>query len=58
MTPPPNQSGQPRPRSKTPAERSEEFAAHQKQLKEEASERRKSATARPAPTRPQTRRRG
>jgi hypothetical protein len=58
MTPPPNQSGQPRPRSKTPAERSEEFAAHQAKLKAEAMERRKTATARPAPTRPQSRRPG
>jgi hypothetical protein len=47
-----------RPRSKTPAERSEEFAAHQAKLKAEAQERRKIATARPAPTRPQSRRPG
>jgi hypothetical protein len=58
MTPPPNQSGQPRPRSKTPAERSEEFAAHQAKLKAEAQERRKTAKARPVPTRSQSRRRG
>jgi hypothetical protein len=39
--------GSGRPRSKTPAERGEEFAAHQKRLKEEAGERRKTAVPRP-----------
>jgi hypothetical protein len=47
-----------RPRSKTPAERSEEFAAHQAKLKAEAMERRKTATAPPPRTPPQSRRRG
>jgi hypothetical protein len=39
-------AGSGRPKSKTPAERGEEFAAHQKSLKEEAAERRKSAAPR------------
>jgi hypothetical protein len=47
-----------RPRSKTPAERSEEFAAHQAKLKAEAQERRKTATTTPKPPRPQSHRRG
>jgi len=44
--------------SKTPEERGQEFAAHQKKLKEEAGERRKNATPRTpaATTRPRSRR--
>jgi hypothetical protein len=41
MAPP--QPPRPKPRSATPAERSEEFAATQKRLKEEAAERRAKA---------------
>jgi hypothetical protein len=44
--PPTPSSGSKRPRSKTPEERSEEFAAHQRKLKAEAGERRKNATPR------------
>jgi hypothetical protein len=45
-----------RPRSASPAERSEEFAAHQRRLKEEAAARRLQAPGRSAST-PRTRRR-
>jgi hypothetical protein len=43
-------SGSGRPKPKTPAERGEEFAAHQKRLKAEAGERRKNAAPRPIST--------
>ena len=55
----PNPSGgSTRPRSKTPEERSAEFAAHQRKLKAEADERRKNAVARPpaSASRPPSRR--
>ena len=45
--PPPAPRGQFKPRSASPAERSEEFAAHQKKLKDEAAERRSQAPERP-----------
>ncbi|MDA0179241.1 hypothetical protein OJ997_02945 [Solirubrobacter phytolaccae] len=48
MTPP---KPGPRPRSASPAERSEEFAAHQQKLKDEAAERRRVAEANPTPKR-------
>ena len=44
----PPSGGSQRPRPSTPAERGEEFAKHQRQLKAEADERRKNATPRPA----------
>jgi hypothetical protein len=44
--PTPSAGGSRRPRSKSPEERSEEFAAHQRKLKAEAGERRKNATPR------------
>jgi hypothetical protein len=51
MANPSNPSGgSGRPRSKTPAERGEEFAEHQKKLKAEAGERRKNAAPRPEST--------
>jgi hypothetical protein len=45
--PPPSPRSQPRPKAASPAERSEEFAAHQRQLKAEAAERRQQATRKP-----------
>ena len=39
-------------RSPTPAERSTEFAAHQRRLKEEAAARRRKAAASPSPSEP------
>lgn len=47
-----------RPRSASPAELSEEFAAHQRRLKEEAAARRVQAPARSAATPPTPRRAG
>ena len=56
--PPTPSGGSRRSWSKTPAERGEEFAAHQRKLKAEADERRKNAPPRTpqATTRPRSRR--
>jgi hypothetical protein len=50
------QPPRPKPRSASPAERSEEFAAAQRRLKEEAAERRAKAEQRPETPRPKHKR--
>jgi hypothetical protein len=53
MTPPEGSMPRPqRPRSASPAERSEEFAETQRRLKQEAAERRLQASNRPADAKP------
>jgi hypothetical protein len=53
---PPQQPPRPKPRSATPAERSEEFAATQRRLKEEAAARREKAGDRQETPRPRRKR--
>ena len=59
MTPPQGSAPRPpRPKTASPAERSVEFADHQKRLKEEAAERREKAGASEPPKRSPRRRAG
>ena len=51
---PPQQPPRQKPRSATPAERSVEFADHQRQLKEDAAKRRQESADSETPTRPKT----